>query len=154
MPLSLDILTFDPSLPLAYIGPGAGIAVLGSFLAVLAGVLSAFFALLTWPIRAGWRWVRGRKARKNAVVKRVVILGLDGLEPTLVERFLEEGALPNLAALRDEGTYRRLGTTWPPLSPVAWSSFSTGANPGKHAIFDFLERDHRHLRPPHFLRSH
>ncbi len=134
------LITFDVP-TLAYIGPGAGIAVLGSFLAVLAGILSACFALVTWPIRTAWRWVRGRKARKNALVKRVVILGLDGLEPDLVDRLLEEGALPNLAALRDEGTYRRLGTTWPPLSPVAWSSFSTGANPGKHAIFDFLERD-------------
>lgn len=131
----------DLSPTLSYIGPGAGIAILGSFLTVLVGILSAFFALFTWPVRTAWRWFRGRQARRSAIVKRVVILGLDGLEPELVERFLEEGALPNLAALRDEGTYRRLGTTWPPLSPVAWSSFSTGSNPGKHAIFDFLERD-------------
>jgi predicted AlkP superfamily phosphohydrolase/phosphomutase len=126
---------------IAYIGPGAGIAVLGSFLAVLAGFLSAFFALLTWPLRAAWRWRRSRKARRRAQVKRVVILGLDGLDPGIVNELLKKNALPHLAALRDEGSYTPLGTTWPPLSPVAWSSFSTGANPGKHHIFDFLDRN-------------
>ena len=71
----------------------------------------------------------------------MVILGLDGLDPGLVDRFLEEGRLPNMARLQAEGTYTRLGTTWPPLSPVAWASFSTGTNPGKHNIFDFLTRN-------------
>ena len=74
-------------------------------------------------------------------MRRVVILGLDGLDPNLVEELIEEGSLPNLAKLKVEGSYRRLGTTWPPLSPVAWSSFSTGTNPGKHNIFDFISRD-------------
>ena len=104
-------------------------------------MFSAFVALLTWPIRAIWFAARGRRALRRAKVRRVVILGLDGLDPELVERFLKEGRLPHLAKLRDEGTYKRLGTTWPPLSPVAWSSFSTGCNPGKHNIFDFLTRN-------------
>ena len=108
---------------LAYIGPGAGIALLGSFMAIFSAVLSALLFVLTWPFRLVWRTMRGRRALRSAKAKRVVILGLDGLEPTLAERLMDEGRLPNLAALRAGGTYTRLGTTWPPLSPVAWSSF-------------------------------
>ncbi|RMF83995.1 MAG: nucleotide pyrophosphatase, partial [Planctomycetota bacterium] len=76
----------------------------------------------------------------KARVKRVVVVGLDGLEPSLTEQMMEEGLLPNLKRLQEAGSYRRLGTTWPPLSPVAWSSFTTGSNPGKHNIFDFIDR--------------
>lgn len=131
----------------AYIGPGAGIAVVGSLFTLLLALLSAFAALLTWPIRALWRTFRGRRALRKARVRRVIVVGLDGLEPTLTERFLEEGLLPNLKRLRDSGGYARLGTTCPPLSPVAWSSFSTGANPGKHNIFDFIARNPADYRP-------
>lgn len=126
---------------LAYIGPGAGIALAGSFLVVLAAMVSAFFVLLTWPIKWCWRTFRNRRALSRAKFKRVVILGLDGLDPELTDAMLAEGLLPNLARLRDQGSYNRLGTTWPPLSPVAWSSFSTGTNPGKHQIFDFISRN-------------
>lgn len=128
------------STSLAYIGPGAGVALVGSFFAVLVAMLTAFLTLFTWPLRWAWRAIRGRRAMAKAKVRRVVILGLDGLDPMLVDQYLEEGILPNLAKLRDTGSYTRLGTTWPPLSPVAWSSFSTGTNPGKHNIFDFLTR--------------
>ena len=131
----------------AYIGPGAGIALVGSFLAVLFALVSAMFALLTWPLRWIYRAIRSRRALAKAKKKRVVILGLDGLDPDLVEEFLAEGLLPNLARLKEQGSYRRLQTTWPPLSPVAWSSFSTGTNPGKHNIFDFIARDPATYRP-------
>ena len=109
----------------AYIGPGAGIALLGSFFAVFAAALSAFFFVLSWPVRMIWRGLRGARPYNKARVKKIVVLGLDGLEPTLTEAFLEAGRLPNLAKLREQGGYNRLGTTSPPLSPVAWSSFST-----------------------------
>ena len=59
----------------------------------------------------------------------------------LTETMLEEGKLPHLAGLRDQGCFKPLGTTVPPLSPVAWSTFQTGVNPGKHNIFDFLTPD-------------
>ena len=141
----LDVLTADgrgPDAPqLAYIGPGAGVALIGSFFAVFVTTLVSLFVILIWPIRWIWRALRGQRALRDAKVKRVVILGLDGLEPTLAERYIEEGLLPNLAKLQAQGTYRRLGTTCPPLSPVAWSSFTTGTNPGKHNIFDFIMRD-------------
>jgi predicted AlkP superfamily phosphohydrolase/phosphomutase len=132
---------FTSDVVVAYIGPGAGIALAGSFLAVLVAMATAMMALITWPLRWVVRQWRGRTARQRRRVRRVVILGLDGLDPLLVDEYLQQGLLPNLAALRERGTYTRLGTTWPPLSPVAWSSFSTGTNPGKHNIFDFLTRD-------------
>ena len=131
----------------SYVGPGAGIALVGSFLAVLFALISAFFTLLTWPIRWVWRSIRSRRALARAKTHRVVILGLDGLDPDLVEQFMKKGLLPNLERLSKEGSYRRLQTTWPPLSPVAWSSFSTGTNPGKHNIFDFISRDPATYRP-------
>ncbi len=125
----------------AYIGPGAGVALVGSFLAVFVALLLAVVLMLTWPIRWLIRAVRGRNVYARSKVKRLVVLGLDGLEPTLVEKYLDEGLLPNLARLREQGSYSRLGTTYPPLSPVAWSSFSTGVNPGKHNIYDFISRN-------------
>jgi predicted AlkP superfamily phosphohydrolase/phosphomutase len=55
--------------------------------------------------------------------------------------------MPNLARLKQQGSYRRLRTTCPPLSPVAWSTFATGVNPARHNIFDFLNRDLRTYAP-------
>jgi predicted AlkP superfamily phosphohydrolase/phosphomutase len=131
----------------AYIGPGAGFAVGTTLFTLFVAVFSALGALLLWPFRWGLRAVRRRRAHAKARVRRVVVLGLDGLEPTLVEQYMAAGKLPNFARLRDQGTYLRLGTTAPPLTPVAWSSFMTGCNPGKHRIFDFLTRDPRTYRP-------
>ena len=131
----------------AYIGPGAGFAVLSSFLVIFVAMLSAFFTLLTWPIRWIIRSIKGRRAFKKARVKRVVAVGLDGMEPTLVEKYLAEGRMPNFARLRQQGCYRRLGTTLPALTPVAWATYLTGSNPGKHNIFDFLTRDKRNYLP-------
>jgi predicted AlkP superfamily phosphohydrolase/phosphomutase len=71
---------------------------------------------------------------------KVVVIGLDGMTPQLVEPWMKEGKLPNLARIAQEGAYGRLLSTMPPSSPQAWSSFLTGKNPGKHGIFGF---DHR-----------
>ncbi|MGH9632809.1 MAG: alkaline phosphatase family protein, partial [Bryobacteraceae bacterium] len=125
---------------LAYIGPGAGFAFLGSFLALLTGFLLSIGSILLWPFRMAWRLLRRKQGFRKASVKRVIFLGLDGLDPRLTERFLSEGKLPNLARLRDQGAYSRLRTTFPSLSPVAWSTFATGVNPARHNIFDFLNR--------------
>ena len=73
--------------------------------------------------------------------KKSIVIGLDGLEPTLVESMLSRGELPYLARLRQSGSYSRLKTTYPAQTPVAWSSFATGTNPGGHGIFDFIGRD-------------
>jgi predicted AlkP superfamily phosphohydrolase/phosphomutase len=121
--------------------------VLSSALVVLTAMLSAILTLFTWPVRWVIRSIRGRRAFARARVKRVVILGLDGLEPTLLDKYMAEGRLPHFAKLAERGCYKRLRTVLPPLSPVAWSSFLTGSNPGKHNIFDFLTRDPRTYMP-------
>ncbi len=79
--------------------------------------------------------------------RKAVVIGLDGLEPTIVESMLEVGLLPNMKKLRDAGSYRRLRTTYPAQTPVAWSSFATGMNPGGHGIFDFICRDPQNYMP-------
>ncbi len=136
-----------PSPALAYIGPGAGFAFAGSFLAVFAAFFSAVVLLLTWPVRLLWRVLFGRRALARSRFKRVVILGLDGLDYTLTEKLLTEGKLPHLDELRRQGCFKPLGTTLPPISPVAWSSFQTGVNPGKHNIYDFLTPDEHTYQP-------
>ncbi len=73
--------------------------------------------------------------------KKVIILGFDGAIPTLVEKWMNDRHLPNLAKLRAQGSYARIGTANPPQTPVSWASFATGLNPGKTGLFDFLRRD-------------
>jgi predicted AlkP superfamily phosphohydrolase/phosphomutase len=132
---------------LAYIGPGAGFAFLGSFLSLVVGALAGAFSFLTWPLRVAWRTLRRGRAFRQAKVKRAIFLGLDGLDPRLAEQFMSEGKLPNLAKLASLGSYYRLRTTFPSLSPVAWSTFATGVNPARHNIFDFLDRDLKSYLP-------
>jgi len=143
-PLALVVVSLiygHPHAVLAYVGPGAGFAFLGSFLSIVAGFFLTLASLLAWPFRMAWRVARRRHGFRNARARRAIFLGLDGLDPGLAERFMNEGRLPNLARLRTEGAYRRLRTTFPSLSPVAWSTFATGVNPAKHNIFDFLNRN-------------
>jgi predicted AlkP superfamily phosphohydrolase/phosphomutase len=79
--------------------------------------------------------------------KKVIVIGLDGLEPSIVETMLGRGELPNLAKIRNAGSYTRLKTTYPAQTPVAWSSFVTGTNPGGHGIFDFISRNPETYQP-------
>jgi len=127
----------------AYIGPGAGFAFLGSFLTILLSVLAGLASLLIWPFRMVWLMLR----RKRGAVRKLVFLGFDGLDPKITERLMAEGKLPHFSRLKNEGGYRRLRTTYPALSPVAWSTFATGVNPAKHNIYDFLSRDLRTYTP-------
>ena len=131
----------------AYIGPGAGFAFLGSFLTLVAGFFLSLLSLLLWPFRMAWRAVRRRKGFQHARVRKIIFLGLDGLDARLTERLMAEGKLPNLAGLAAEGSYHRLRTTFPALSPVAWSTFATGVGPAKHNIFDFLDRSLKSYLP-------
>ncbi len=77
--------------------------------------------------------------------RKVIVLGVDGMDPGFVERHWD--ALPHLAALRRRGGYAHLATTTPPQSPVAWTTFITGLDPGAHGVFDFVERDPATLEP-------
>ena len=140
-------LLFAPTHASAYVGPGAGFAFVSSLFIIIFTTFLAFLTLLTWPIRWLVQRVRGSKALAAARVRRVVVLGLDGQDPELTEKFLAEGLLPNFARLRDQGTFRPLDTTLLAESPVAWTSFQTGCNPGKHRIFDFLTPNRKSYLP-------
>ncbi len=78
---------------------------------------------------------------------KVVVLGFDGLDHALTRQLIDDGRLPNFARLEAMGGFTRLETTVPPHSPVAWSSFVTGMDPGGHGIFDFLHRDPETMIP-------
>ena len=133
-------LTLSCGSAIAYIGPGAGFAFISSFFVIFLTFFLAFLSLLFWPLRYIFRKVRSRKKQKS-LADRVVVLGLDGLSPEIVQDLMAKGRLPNFVRLKEQGFFSPLKTTNPPISPVAWSSFQTGVNPGKHNIFDFLSRD-------------
>ena len=78
---------------------------------------------------------------------RLVILGVDGMDPKFLQEFMRDGLAPNLSRLASMGGFIPLGTSTPPQSPVAWSTFITGLDPGGHGIFDFLHLDRDSLTP-------
>jgi predicted AlkP superfamily phosphohydrolase/phosphomutase len=80
---------------------------------------------------------------------RVVVFGVDGLDPELLQQRVDRGMLPNFAKLIENGTFHSLQTSWPPQSPVAWSNFITGTNPGQHGLYDFIHPDHNN----YFVKS-
>lgn len=86
-------------------------------------------------------------AAARADKRRVVILGFDGVDAALVEKQMAAGRLPHLAALRAKGGFTPLLPPIPAQTPVSWSSFSTGLDPGSTRIFDFLKRDPKTLTP-------
>ncbi len=79
--------------------------------------------------------------------EKVIILGVDGMDPVMLRDLMDHGQAPNLAKLALMGDFMPLGTSVPPQSPVAWSNFSTGMDSGGHGIFDFLGLDRRTLKP-------
>jgi predicted AlkP superfamily phosphohydrolase/phosphomutase len=79
--------------------------------------------------------------------QKVIVLGFDGVDAAYTERWMNEGKLPNLARLRAQGTFRSLLPTTPAQTPVSWSTFSTGIDPGRTGIFDFLRRDPKTYLP-------
>jgi predicted AlkP superfamily phosphohydrolase/phosphomutase len=72
--------------------------------------------------------------------KRLLIIGLDGATLDLIAPWMEEGKLPTLAGLIDQGAHGELASTIPPMSAQAWTSFMTGYNIGKHGLVDFVMR--------------
>ena len=77
----------------------------------------------------------------------LIVIGVDGMDPVLLQRYLDAGRMPNLARLAGQGSLMSLGTSNPPQSPVAWSTFITGQDSGGHGIYDFVHRDPRALAP-------
>jgi len=82
-----------------------------------------------------------------AAEQKVIVLGFDGVDARYTEKWMNEGKLPNMARLRDAGTFRPLLPTTPAQTPVSWSTFSTGIDPGRTGIFDFLRRDPKTYLP-------
>jgi len=130
----------------AYIGPGAGFALLSSFFVLFTTIVVVTLSVLAWPFRAAWRRLTGR-VPPPAAIRRLIVVGFDGQDPALTDRFMAEGRLPNFERLAEMGCARRLRSTFPSVSPVAWSSFSTGCGPARHNIFDFIEPDRRTYLP-------
>jgi len=151
----------------SYIDPGSGLPFFALW-PVIIGILVAFFTTLLLRAKGVFRFLGRHRiflwlivaAIMSAFIlgvimlqktktgkEKVVVIGFDGLEPRIVDRLLEKGRLPNFQRLKSQGTYSRLATTNPPESLVAWTSFATGSNPGKHGVFDFLKRDPKTYMP-------
>lgn len=124
----------------AYIGPGAGFAAAGSVLILLGTFVMAFGIVLIWPLKAVVRLVV-RRGKTRPKVKRMVVVGLDGFDPGLAKEFAAQGLMPNFDKLAKEGCFHSLGTAYPSISPVAWSTYATGVDASRHNIYDFLTRD-------------
>ena len=85
--------------------------------------------------------------KNNRIAGKVFVLGIDGMDPNLLKRFMAQGQMPTFQKFVENNHFGTLGTTLPPQSPVAWSSFITGSNPGRNGIFDFIHRDPKHFKP-------
>src|SRR6202171_2998623 len=79
--------------------------------------------------------------------QKVIVLGFDGVDARYTELWMNEGKLPNLARLRAQGTFRPVRPPLPAQTPVSWSTFTTGIDPGRTGIFDFLRRDPKTYLP-------
>ena len=94
----------------------------------------------------------GRK-KTSAARKKVIVIGIDGMDPRLSERMMKAGRLPNFAKLAEKGGYHALGTSIPPQTPVAWSNFINGSGPASHGIFDFIHRNPEKQCAPFFAMA-
>ncbi|MDH5306506.1 MAG: alkaline phosphatase family protein, partial [Myxococcales bacterium] len=109
--------------------------------------MTAAFARWRWMLLAlPTLWLVSAASAKTGG-SGVFVVGVDGMDPVILDRMMAAGEMPNFSALRAEGTYQTLGTSVPPQSPVAWSNFVTGMNPGGHGIFDFIHRDPATYKP-------
>ena len=115
-----------------------------TFLKKLAGgaVGLAATAGLT-PYMAGC----GPHVANSGLAKKVIVLGIDGMDPHLLSAFIAQGVMPHFKRFVERGHFKSLRTSLPPQSPVAWSNFISGTNPGGHGIYDFIHRDPTTLTP-------
>jgi predicted AlkP superfamily phosphohydrolase/phosphomutase len=79
-----------------------------------------------------------------------IVLGLDGANWALLEPWIEEGRLPNIEALRDDGVWTDMESCLPPVTCPNWRCYSTGKNPGKLGVFwwETIDTDRRTLTTP------
>jgi predicted AlkP superfamily phosphohydrolase/phosphomutase len=83
----------------------------------------------------------GLVARHLSDRRRVLILGLDGADWTVIDPLIERGRMPNLSSLIARGNRSPLASTIPPVSAAAWVTFLLGAGPGTHGVLDFRRVD-------------
>lgn len=84
---------------------------------------------------------------------KVVVLGFDGADPKLIRQYIDDGALPSLKKLEEQGCFKELEVANPPQTPVSWGAFMTSANPGRNQVFDFLRRDPKTYKPSFALNE-
>jgi predicted AlkP superfamily phosphohydrolase/phosphomutase len=99
---------------------------------------------------AAAHWVGSVSRVSRSLGKKVIVIGIDGMDPRLCSRMMQSGQLPNFVKLSAAGTFSPLATSMPPQSPVAWASFINGAGPGSHGIFDFIHRHPEQQCAPFF----
>lgn len=109
----------------------------------LATLLAGVLVGIPRRVRSSPAASDGSAAAARPQYPRVVVLGIDGLDPEILQETIAKypERMKHFARLVNEHGVHSLGTSTPPQSPVAWSSFITGLDPGGHGIFDFLHRD-------------
>jgi predicted AlkP superfamily phosphohydrolase/phosphomutase len=95
-------------------------------------------------------WLGGVNRVSKSLGKKVIVIGIDGMDPRLCRSMMEAGQLPNLSKMASAGGFSSLGTSIPPQSPVAWANFINGSGPGSHGIFDFIHRHPHEQCEPYF----
>ena len=142
----------------AYIDPGTtGLVLGGGFLAPLIGFITTFLVALGFKqahkyvklilgvivlllIVGGLIVFAGKQGQQKSTSK-VLVLGIDALDPQVMRKLISEGKLPNFKNLSKRGSFQELATSYPPETPVAWTTIATGTNPGEHGLFDFVIRE-------------
>ncbi len=99
---------------------------------------------------AGSYWIGGVNRVSQAHGKKVIVIGIDGMDPRLCRSLMTAGLMPNMAKMAHAGGFSDLTTSMPPQSPVAWANFINGAGPGSHGIFDFIHRHPHEQCAPFF----
>lgn len=79
-------------------------------------------------------------SQRNTEQRKVFVFGVDGGTLSLIRPWAAQGFLPHFRRLMDEGTWGILQSSFPPITPQAWSCFLTGKNAGKHGIFHYIDR--------------
>ena len=82
--------------------------------------------------------------------KKLFLVGIDGMSPKIMDRFVSEGSMPNMKRLISEGVYSKAISSLPVFTPTNWATISTGSTSGTHGVFlwgshssgESLEEDH------------
>jgi len=133
-------------------GPGGG--------AAAAAVVVVAIALGV----GGWLWFNEDEtaaeeraptlALDGKASERVFLLGIDGLDPDVLQSLVDADLMPNFKAFIDAGSFHPFDIPNPAESPVVWASLATGKNPGQHGVFDFIGRDPESYLPRLALNAH